>query len=141
MSGKNAAKIAVAGAAMLSHIFYCHRLAEVKIHIFDGLTENGIVGHAEEWVADWYSKSYESCGKDCEGIDPKGPCHGDDGKKCGSTHAKVVRGGAWYWPEDHATGIHRRSHLATNNPGHHFGFRCAASVEEMEKLTKKSPTP
>ncbi len=100
-----------------------------------------MVGNAEEWVADWYSKSYESCGKDCEGIDPKGPCHGDDGKKCGSTHAKVVRGGAWYWPEDHATGIHRRSHLATNNPGHHFGFRCAASVEEMEKLTKKSPTP
>ena len=99
-----------------------------------------MVGNAEEWVADWYSKSYESCGKDCKGIDPKGPCHGDDGKKCGSTHAKVVRGGAWYWPEDHATGIHRRSHLATNNPGHHFGFRCAASVEEMEKLTRKSPT-
>lgn len=93
-----------------------------------------MIGNAEEWVADWYSPTYEACGEACTGIDPKGPCGGDDGEKCGKMRAKSVRGGSWYWPVDHATGMHRRSHIASNNPGHHFGFRCAASQQEMEKL-------
>lgn len=96
-----------------------------------------MIGNAEEWVADWYAPSYEMCGEDCLGIDPKGPCQGDDAQKCGKIRVKSVRGGAWYWEDVHATGIHRRSHVATNDPGHHFGFRCAASQDEMEKLLKK----
>ncbi len=96
-----------------------------------------MIGNAEEWVADWYSPSYEVCGEDCLGINPKGPCQGDAGEKCGKIRAKAVRGGSWYWEDVHATGIHRRSHVANNEPGHHFGFRCAATPEEMQKLTQK----
>ena len=98
-----------------------------------------MMGNAEEWVADWYTDSYEACGADCAGIDPKGPCGGDDGEKCGKLRYKVVRGGSWYWPVEHATGIHRRSHVPSNNPGHHFGFRCAATQSEMEALTQGKP--
>ena len=95
-----------------------------------------MMGNAEEWVADWYTGSYEACGDDCRGIDPKGPCGGAEDKdgRCGKYRHKSVRGGSWYWEPDHATGIHRRSHVPSNDPAHHFGFRCAASQEEMQKL-------
>ena len=97
-----------------------------------------MMGNAEEWVADWYTGSYKDCGKDCEGIDPKGPCNGSADEECGKLKYKVVRGGSWYWPGSHATGIHRRSHTPKNDPmTHHFGFRCAASQEEMQKLIAK----
>lgn len=98
-----------------------------------------MMGNAEEWVADWYTGSYEACGDDCRGIDPKGPCGGNEDAdgRCGKYRHKSVRGGSWYWEPDHATGIHRRSHVPSNNPAHHFGFRCAASQEEMQKLLNK----
>lgn len=95
-----------------------------------------MIGNAEEWVADWYTASYEACGADCEGPNPKGPCAGSADEKCGKLRYKVVRGGSWYWPAEHATGIHRRSHVPSNDPYHHFGFRCAATQEEMQKLVK-----
>ena len=91
-----------------------------------------MVGNAEEWTADWYSSSWKDCGEDCEGIDPKGPCAG--APRCPGHKSKTVRGGSWYWPASHATGIHRRPHFPTNSPYHHFGFRCAASVEEAKRL-------
>lgn len=96
-----------------------------------------MTGNAEEWVADWYTDSYKACGKACEGIDPKGPCEGSNAEHCGKLSYKVVRGGSWYWPASHATAYHRRSHVPSNEPGHHFGFRCAASQEEMQKLIDK----
>ena len=98
-----------------------------------------MMGNAEEWVADWYTGSYEDCGADCQGIDPKGPCGGGEDKdgRCGRYRHKSVRGGSWYWEPEHATGIHRRSHVPSNDPAHHFGFRCAASQEEMQKLVGK----
>ncbi len=101
-----------------------------------------MMGNAEEWVADWYTASYEECGEACHGVDPKGPCNGEeDGEgKCGKYRYKSVRGGAWYWEGNHATGVHRRSHVPLNNPPanqHHFGFRCAATQEEMQKLLNK----
>lgn len=95
-----------------------------------------MIGNAEEWVADWYTASYEACGADCAGPNPKGPCAGSADEKCGKLRYKVVRGGSWYWPAEHATGIHRRSHVPSNDPYHHFGFRCAATQEEMQKLMK-----
>ena len=95
-----------------------------------------MAGNSYEWVADWYSESYEKCGKDCLGDNPKGPCGGAD--HCAGHHEKVVRGGSWYWPKEHATTYYRRNHFPQNEPFHHFGFRCAASIEEAQKILKTS---
>jgi|GEM_PF-708161 len=86
-----------------------------------------MVGNAQEWVADWYSRSWEKCGADCQGINPKGPCGG--AKFCKKHWYKVVKGGSWYWQGEHATGFHRRPHWPKNKPYHHFGFRCAKDVQ------------
>ncbi len=86
-----------------------------------------MAGNAEEWVADWWSRSYQACGGACAGPNPKGPCGG--AAICPGHSYKVVRGGSWYWPAEHASGYHRRRHFPANKPPamHHFGFRCAAS--------------
>ncbi len=89
-----------------------------------------MVGNAEEWVADWWTKSWEACGEACAGKNPKGPCNG--AVKCPKHSYKAVRGGSWYWPADHATGYHRRRHFPANDPFHHFGFRCAADPPKQD---------
>jgi formylglycine-generating enzyme required for sulfatase activity len=88
-----------------------------------------MMGNAEEWVADWWTKSYAVCGEACLGKNPKGPC-GGGAKLCPKHSYKVVRGGSWYWEAEHATAYHRRRHFPANElPGyHHFGFRCARSA-------------
>ncbi|MEZ4380413.1 MAG: SUMF1/EgtB/PvdO family nonheme iron enzyme [Nannocystaceae bacterium] len=91
-----------------------------------------MAGNSWEWVADWSSRSYEECGEPCLGVDPKGPC--DGAEACPGHSRKIVRGGSWYWPAEHATGFYRRSHVPTNRPFHHFGFRCAATAEEAARL-------
>jgi formylglycine-generating enzyme required for sulfatase activity len=81
-----------------------------------------MLGNAEEWVADWWSEEGDAS---CLGRDPQGPCGG--AAFCANHPFKVVKGGSWYWPAEHATAHHRRRHLP-NNPRemfHHFGFRCA----------------
>lgn len=89
-----------------------------------------MMGNAEEWVADWWTDSYASCGEACLGLDPKGPC-GGGGQACGKLSFKVVRGGSWYWDASHATAYHRRRHFPFNLAPdyHHFGFRCALSAD------------
>jgi formylglycine-generating enzyme required for sulfatase activity len=82
-----------------------------------------IAGIAGEWVADWWSRDWEACGESCRGVDPRGPCDGAD--DCDGHRRRVVRGGSWYWRASHATGYHRRPHVPSNRPFHHFGFRCA----------------
>jgi len=89
-------------------------------------------GNSWEWVADWYSKDYASCGAACLGVDPKGPCGGAE--PCKGHDEKLVRGGSWYWDARYATSIYRRPHFPKNDPFHHFSFRCAASVAEAEEL-------
>ena len=91
-----------------------------------------MVGNAEEWVADWWTTDWAQCGQDCAGENPKGPCDGAD--DCDGYRYKSVRGGSWYWPTEHATGWHRRRHYPANEPFHHYGFRCAASVEEAASM-------
>ena len=92
-----------------------------------------LVGNAEEWVADWWSPSWESCGEDCLGINPKGPCGGGATPCKGHTN-KTVRGGSWFWGPECATGVRRRRHVPSNHPGHHFGFRCAADAGSAVRL-------
>lgn len=94
-----------------------------------------MIGNAEEWTRDWYTRDWESCGSECAGVDPKGPC-GDQpaDKRCGRHKKKVVRGGSWYWTKECATSWTRRPHFAKNKPYHHFGFRCAASLEQARAL-------
>ncbi|MCX4243233.1 formylglycine-generating enzyme family protein [Paraliomyxa miuraensis] len=91
-----------------------------------------MMGNSWEWVLDWYSKSYADCGAECEGTDPKGPCGGAE--SCPRHYMRVVRGGSWYWDASRATGVFRRPHFPANEPFHHFGFRCAATAEQVEVL-------
>lgn len=85
-----------------------------------------MAGNAEEWVADWWTPSYAVCGDACLGENPKGPC--DGAEPCKGMTYRAVRGGSWYWPGEHTTGYHRRRNKPSNNPFHHFGFRCAADL-------------
>lgn len=92
-----------------------------------------MTGNAEEWVFDFWSPSWAECGDACAGPNPKGPCDGV--APCAGHRVRVVRGGSWYWPKEHATGYHRRAYRPSNEPPHHFGFRCAASLDEAARLT------
>lgn len=92
-----------------------------------------MAGNSWEWVSDWYTSSYEACGEACAGVDPQGPCAGEE--TCDGHRRKIIRGGSWYWPADHATSVYRRAHVPRNQPFHHFGFRCAASLQPGEALS------
>ncbi|MCB1321139.1 MAG: formylglycine-generating enzyme family protein [Leptospiraceae bacterium] len=85
-----------------------------------------MAGNSWEWVNDWYSESYAACGLNCQGSNPQGPCNGAD--ECPDHKYKVVRGGSWWWDAEHALSSNRRPHFPSNQPFHHFGFRCAKSV-------------
>lgn len=91
-----------------------------------------MVGNAEEWIADWFVADLSSCGEACAGTSPRGPC--DGAERCPGYDKKMVKGGSWYWPGEHAYGWHRRPHFPANRPYHHFGFRCAATLAEAEAL-------
>lgn len=91
-----------------------------------------MAGNSWAWVHDWYAPSYAACGKGCTGVDPKGPCQG--AAECPGHTLHIVRGGSWYWGRSQATTYYRRAELPVNP--HHFGFRCAASVEEAAALTR-----
>jgi len=93
-------------------------------------------GNSWEWVADWFTRSYAECGADCEGVDPLGPCakDGEPARDCPGKLRKIVRGGSWYWDASYATGVWRRPHFPSNQPFHHFGFRCAANASEAATL-------
>jgi sulfatase modifying factor 1 len=92
-----------------------------------------MAGNSFEWVQDWYSGSYSECGAACEGVNPRGPCDGED--ECATHKHKVVRGGSWYWGADKAMTYFRRAHVPRNEPFHHFGFRCAADLDQASRIT------
>ena len=98
-----------------------------------------MIGNAEEWTADWYTRDWQRCGSACQGLNPRGPCPDQrPDKPCKGYRRKVVRGGSWYWPKECATSWTRRPHFPHNKPYHHFGFRCAASIDELNNLLKTS---
>ncbi len=82
-----------------------------------------MVGNAQEWVNDWYEKSYTKCGANCLGHNPRGPCGGQD--QCPNYTEKLIKGGSWYWDYKQAHASKRRAYPPQNQPPHHFGFRCA----------------
>jgi len=92
-------------------------------------------GNSWAWVLDYYSPSYAACGKECQGVDPKGPCQGEE--PCPGHKLRIVRGGSWYWGPAQATTYYRRAVPPVN--AHHFGFRCAASTQEALSLPKQDP--
>lgn len=98
-----------------------------------------MTGNAWEYVADWYTESWSACGDACSGVDPKGPCGGAD--ECPGFDHKLVKGGSWYWGPDYATSYYRRPQPPSNSPFHHFGFRCAASVDQAAALRGKPRDP
>jgi sulfatase modifying factor 1 len=88
-----------------------------------------MAGNGWEWTADWSSPSWKACGAACAGVDPQGPCAGKP--TCATSKRKIVRGGSWYWPAERMTTFHRRPHEPANAPiFHHFGFRCAATLDD-----------
>ncbi|MGH1345510.1 MAG: formylglycine-generating enzyme family protein [Nannocystales bacterium] len=97
-----------------------------------------MAGNNWEYVADWMSTDYAECGEACLGVNPTGPCDGDDA--CEGHGEKIVKGGSWYWSASKAVGYYRRPQPPNNRPFHHFGFRCAASVEQATALDGK-PLP
>ena len=98
-----------------------------------------MVGNAEEWTADAWTEDWADCGAPCTTPNPQGPCNGAE--PCDDHPYRVVRGGSWYWPAEHATAPHRRRHYPANNPFHHFGFRCAMSTEEAGRPGALPQTP
>ncbi len=98
-----------------------------------------MAGNAWEYVSDWYSADYAACGADCSGVDPRGPCGGVD--ECPGHGEKLVKGGSWYWSGTYAVGWYRRPQPPNNRPFHHFGFRCAATLEQAAAIRDEPLAP
>lgn len=87
-----------------------------------------LAGNGYEWVNDWASECRtgeckNSCGSDCVGKNPQGPCGGKT--PCGKLSKKVLKGGSWWWSPVHARGASRR--LENMNTGsHRLSVRCAS---------------
>jgi formylglycine-generating enzyme required for sulfatase activity len=89
-----------------------------------------MAGNVHEWVYDHYASCLRGCDKECGdacfGVNPKGPCGGEN--KCPGFGMRSVRGGSWYWTMERARVSARRGSGAPNLGPHRFGFRCAKAL-------------
>lgn len=89
---------------------------------------NDMAGNGYEWVNDWASscrtgECQDSCGSDCVGKNPQGPCGGKT--PCGKKYKKVLKGGSWWWSSVHIRGASRRLENM-NSKNHRLSVRCAS---------------
>lgn len=97
-----------------------------------------------EWVNDWATDCREgcenSCGLDCLGKDPLGPCSGK--YPCGKRTHKVLKGGSWFWPANHTPGHFRRLEKI-KSAGNRLSVRCASDTSILHDapgwMIKKIP--
>ncbi len=108
---------------------------------------NDMAGNGYEWVNDWASPCYggcpRSCGDNCQGLDPAGPCSG--APKCKNFKYRVLKGGSWRWPADQARGSWRRFEKPASG-AHRLSARCASSWSNLSNwpplsFTKKASKP
>ena len=119
-----------AGLPRLAHV---GRTLEVPARPAYRYGLHDMVGNAWEWVNDWAGKDYTEVLD--QTVNPRGACDGAD--KCPGHKEKVLRGGSWYWDKSYATGTYRRPYVPENEPTSHFGFRCAASLDQAKALTAR----
>jgi formylglycine-generating enzyme required for sulfatase activity len=74
-------------------------------------------GNASEWVADWYTDSFD---RRNDSRNPKGPPSGD---------GKVLRGGGWHEGEQRMT-VTARYHASPDTRADDLGFRCARDARQ-----------
>ncbi|MEM7180608.1 MAG: SUMF1/EgtB/PvdO family nonheme iron enzyme [Spirochaetota bacterium] len=106
-----------------------------------------MAGNGYEWVNDWASECRgascsKSCGSDCLGKDPQGPCGGKF--PCGKRNSKVLKGGSWWWSSVHMRGASRRLEYYKSGP-HRLSTRCAADSPRLTNapawMVKNPPAP
>ncbi len=88
---------------------------------------NDMAGNGYEWVNDWASDCRQGCKKPCHGClgkDPQGPCSGK--YPCKGHSLKVLKGGSFWWPEEHMRAYSRRLEKIESG-GNRLSFRCATS--------------
>ncbi len=82
-----------------------------------------MAGNVTEWVHDWYI-SYGSCGSNCGGKNPKGPCNGK--QSCTKSYKRTIKGGAYNLRKSWLRAAIRRG-MTSDSRRFNLGFRCASS--------------
>lgn len=87
-----------------------------------------MAGNAEEWTSTWWQANLKSCGRRCNGPDPRGPC--DGANPCPKSEKRfTVKGGSWFFADSSLDGAARRGESATSTA--RIGFRCASSTTAL----------
>lgn len=106
-----------------------------------------MAGNGYEWTNDWASACREgcpdACGDACKGRDPQGPCVGK--YPCANLSRKVMKGGSWFWPAEHASPVWRRVEEVQSG-GNRISFRCASSTPVLTRgpgwmISSRPPVP
>jgi formylglycine-generating enzyme required for sulfatase activity len=104
-----------------------------------------MAGNGYEWVSDWASACYDgcpaSCGAECQGKDPLGPCAG--APFCNGKKDRILKGGSFRWDANEARGAWRRVEQPYTG-AHRLSARCASSrpvLATWPPLSHTDPPP